>query len=794
MPAPKMLAGLPKPVLFGLYGAIGGLLGALAFGELIWWVLAPAKAQTPPPPPPPEPRLALTATGALQIYQGGANKLFATILRDEFDDPVKLSVEGLPAGVTAADVTIPKGATEAEIEVRAGPSAAASPSTPIRVVASSSPGGKTVSATAQVNLVTLAAQLPQVDIVFVLDVTGSMEGQIRGLQNGIGTFAADLARAKVDARFGCVCFRDLFYKETNGDLSMEVLKFEGETFTSDARAFRDEVAKQRASGGDDIPETSFEAITEAANYKDWRKSASRVLILITDAPPKLEAKPPYPPGRSVKDTISSLSENKIDFLHLVIGDPKDPAITRRMQDYYRQVQKGAIGITNDKGVVDHGEEFDLPAVASNAKAFTDTLMPKMTKAIVAAAEAKRPDAKPELAKRPEAKPELAPRVKGVQSDATYDKSSSGQLVLAVGVWTGAIAALVCLFLLGGQHHYLRGTFPAVGGVLAGLVGGLFVGLVGGAAGQGLFLLADTDSKILEAIFRIMGWTILGSLAGLGLSLFVPNLKLVYGLTGGAVGGAVGAIGYIATEAVANAFIGRLAGGLVLGLFIGLMVAVVEAAFRRAWLEVRYGPREMVTVNLGAEPVKIGSDARACTVWARGAPEIALRYFIRDGKVICTDVPSRSEEVAADGDTREAGNVTVVVRTGSGAAPPSARPARPAPPPIPKAKPKPKPEPEPDEKPPLLDSFDDGLPMPSPVSPPTAPAPQPPAASVPRPPVPSAARPPAPAPAPPPRPAAPAPVAPAAKPAARDPNACPVCGRVNPGRLGTRYCMVCDQTY
>ena len=28
MPAPKFLSGLPKPVLFGLYGAIGGLVGA----------------------------------------------------------------------------------------------------------------------------------------------------------------------------------------------------------------------------------------------------------------------------------------------------------------------------------------------------------------------------------------------------------------------------------------------------------------------------------------------------------------------------------------------------------------------------------------------------------------------------------------------------------------------------------------------------------------------------------------------------------------------------------------------
>ena len=402
-------------------------------------------------------------------------------------------------------------------------------------------------------------------------------------------------------------------------------------------------------------------------------------------------------------------------------------------------------------------------------------------------------------------------VKSLQSNEQSAAGSEGKVVLRSGMWTGSIASLVCLMLLGGQHHYLRGTLPSVGGILAGLCGGLIVGLVGGAAGQGLFLLMDTENKLVDVLFRMMGWTILGSLAGAGLSLFVPNLKLIYGLVGGAIGGAAGAIGYFIAGFVASkvfgdsagSVLGRLAGGLVLGLFIGLMVAVVEAAFRRAWLEVRYGPREVVTVNLGAEPVKVGGDARACTVWARGAPEVALRYFIRNGQVVCTDVPSRSEETVADGDTREAGNVTVVVRTGSGSAPSTPAPRRTAPPPVPKAKPVPAKAAAP-EPPPFLDlgnDDDDMMPLPiSKASPPPAPVPPPPArpapaaAPPPRPPVPTATRPPAPA-TPAARPASPPPpVAPAIKPSAKDPDACPTCGRKNPGRPGQRYCMLCDNTY
>jgi hypothetical protein len=256
--------------------------------------------------------------------------------------------------------------------------------------------------------------------------------------------------------------------------------------------------------------------------------------------------------------------------------------------------------------------------------------------------------------------------------------------------------------------------------------------------------------------------LLGGLAGIGLSLFIPNLKWVHGLAGGAIGGAVGALGFLAASTAGGDFVGRLIGGLLLGLCIGLMVAIVEAAFRRAWLEVRFGPRDTITVNLGPEPVKVGGDSRLCTVWARGAADLALRYFIRNGQVICEDAPTRTENVAANGDVREVGNVTVTVRTGTSTGPvatPQATKPPALPPPIPAKKPE------------MLDLGPSPLDE-EPLSAPAAPVPVA---------TPQAAKPLAP---------------PAAKPAAgpRDPDACPGCGRKNPGRPGARYCMMCDQTY
>jgi hypothetical protein len=245
------------------------------------------------------------------------------------------------------------------------------------------------------------------------------------------------------------------------------------------------------------------------------------------------------------------------------------------------------------------------------------------------------------------------------------------------------------------------------------------------------------------------------------------------------------------ESVAGDLVGRLVGGLILGFAIGLMVAVVEAAFRRAWLEVRYGARETITVTLGPEPVKIGGDAKVCTVWARGASPIALRFFIRDGQVICHDVADRRESTVPAGHEKHVGNVTVIVHTSAATA--SLPPPRPAP-----------------AAPPLSAEEDFVLPMPIRQSPPPSPKPAAPPLSLddeplpppppPKPASPSLAKPPVPVAQVVSRPAPPAPKHTAtAKPQAavvgeKHADACPGCGRVNTGRAKQRYCMVCDATY
>ncbi len=107
-----------------------------------------------------------------------------------------------------------------------------------------------------------------VDVVFVLDVTGSMSGSIAGVKNNILEFADSLSSRGVNFRLGMVTFLDA--NENIYD------------FTSNAAAFKANVSLQYAHGGGDFPENSLDALF-AASQMAFRPTAKRVFVWITDA-------------------------------------------------------------------------------------------------------------------------------------------------------------------------------------------------------------------------------------------------------------------------------------------------------------------------------------------------------------------------------------------------------------------------------------------------------------------------------------------------------------------------------
>jgi hypothetical protein len=118
-----------------------------------------------------------------------------------------------------------------------------------------------------------------VDLVFVMDVTESMQPYIDTIKQNMVNFAHDLASNNRDYRLGLVTFED-YVVSKYPDCNCPYQK----TMTSDVNQFINWVGTLHASGGGDIPEDQLDALAYAASFP-FRPQAQGIIIIITDAPP-----------------------------------------------------------------------------------------------------------------------------------------------------------------------------------------------------------------------------------------------------------------------------------------------------------------------------------------------------------------------------------------------------------------------------------------------------------------------------------------------------------------------------
>ena len=117
-----------------------------------------------------------------------------------------------------------------------------------------------------------------VDIVFVMDVTESMQPYIDAVKQNIIQFAQDLAANNRDYRLGLVTFEDYVVSQYP-DCNCEYRN----TMTSDVQKFTGWVGSLHAGGGGDIPEDQLDALAYAASFP-FRPEAQGIVIIVTDAP------------------------------------------------------------------------------------------------------------------------------------------------------------------------------------------------------------------------------------------------------------------------------------------------------------------------------------------------------------------------------------------------------------------------------------------------------------------------------------------------------------------------------
>ncbi|MGJ7546685.1 vWA domain-containing protein [Variovorax sp. LT1R16] len=121
----------------------------------------------------------------------------------------------------------------------------------------------------------------RLDLVFLIDATGSMADEIGRLKSTLRTIAAEVAQlpSRPDTCFGLVAYRD------KGDAFL----LRSHDFTNNLDAFQGVLNALQANGGGDYPEAMNEALHETVHKLSWRGSgATRMVVLLADAPPHLD--------------------------------------------------------------------------------------------------------------------------------------------------------------------------------------------------------------------------------------------------------------------------------------------------------------------------------------------------------------------------------------------------------------------------------------------------------------------------------------------------------------------------
>ena len=114
------------------------------------------------------------------------------------------------------------------------------------------------------------------DIVFVLDITGSMEDEINGVKRNMLSFVQALRDSDVNFRIGIVEYADEVYVFNSGNLYADP-----DVIQSTVNGIS--LGEHGLGSGEEWPEDGFDALKEAT-LLNFRPGAQRVFILLTDAP------------------------------------------------------------------------------------------------------------------------------------------------------------------------------------------------------------------------------------------------------------------------------------------------------------------------------------------------------------------------------------------------------------------------------------------------------------------------------------------------------------------------------
>ncbi len=213
---------------------------------------------------------------------------------------------------------------------------------------------------------------PKLDVLFLLDSTGSMEDEIAQLQSNILSISSqiDSLPGQPDVRYGMVIYRD-----RGDDYITRIYQF-----TPDVKKFQSDLNGVIAAAGGDNPESVNAALHDAIHGVEWRgDTAVKLVFLVADAPPHLD----YPDDFDYAQEMVTATQHGIKIYSLAASglDTQGEYIFRQLAQYtmghfifltYQEENKGG----NDSSV-DTSKPGDDTSMTVSKQQYTVELLDKL---------------------------------------------------------------------------------------------------------------------------------------------------------------------------------------------------------------------------------------------------------------------------------------------------------------------------------------------------------------------------------------------------------------------------------
>jgi VWA domain-containing protein len=200
---------------------------------------------------------------------------------------------------------------------------------------------------------------PKVEVVFVVDTTGSMSGLIQGAKDKIWSIARHISEGQPhpDLRIGLVAYRD------KGDAYV-TKKF---ALSGDLDGVFENLQSFRADGGGDTPEHVNKGLNDAVYGMDWSKDSMKMIFLVGDAPPHTD----YNDGLDFEKIVADAHKREIRVHAIRCGEDQTTAVVwRRIAQIgngsYASIAQGggvvAIATPHDEELAELGRKLNDTAI------------------------------------------------------------------------------------------------------------------------------------------------------------------------------------------------------------------------------------------------------------------------------------------------------------------------------------------------------------------------------------------------------------------------------------------------